>query len=104
MKEQGALDEIAFEQILASAEVFEDFRGQILAGKQKAELRFVQSGIIEESGEHLGRGVIEQSAEVVTRSGARELQFVVELGHATSFPPQAPGSAGQGERRIPRAR
>jgi hypothetical protein len=48
--------------------------------------------------------VIEQSAEVVTRSGARELQFVVELGHATSFPPRVPGSAGRGARRIPRAR
>ncbi len=73
MKEQGALDEIALEQIFARADVFQDFGGKILAGQQQAKLLFIQSGIIEECGEHLGLWVIEQGAEVVTRSGAREL-------------------------------
>ena len=104
MEEQSALDEITLEQIFARADAFENFGGKILARQQQAKLLFIQGGIIEESREDLGRGVKKQGAQVVTRSGARELQFAVELGHAISFPRRAPGSGEQGARRIPQAR
>jgi hypothetical protein len=103
MKEQSALDGIAFQKTFARANVFEHFRGKVLAGKQQAQLRVIQGGIIEERGEHLRRRVIKQGAQVVTRGGTRELQLLLELRHVTSFLPRAAGSGGRGARRIPPA-
>lgn len=103
MKKQRALDGVAFQEIFAGADVFEYFRGKVLAGKKQAKLGVIQGRIIEERGEHLGRRVIKQGAQVITCSGTRDLEFCLVLGHVTSFPRWAPGSGERGAQRIRRA-
>jgi hypothetical protein len=100
MKKQRVLDGVAFQEIFACANVFEYFRGKVLTGKQQAKLGVIQGGIIKKRGQHLGRGVIEQDAQVITCSGTRELQVFLELRHVTSFPRWAAGSGEPGVQRI----
>jgi hypothetical protein len=62
---QSALDWIILEQRLAADDFFEDFGGEIFAGENQAQLRFVEGGIVEQREQHGSVGMVKQHGEVV---------------------------------------
>ena len=60
MEGEGALDAIVFKEVLAACDLFENLDWQILAVEEKAEMCFVQRGIVEHGQENIRAVMVEK--------------------------------------------
>ena len=60
MEGEGALDAIVPEEVLAACDLFENLDWQILAVEEKAELSFVQKGIVQQGHQNIRAVMVEK--------------------------------------------
>jgi hypothetical protein len=91
VKRESALDAIALQEMLASRNLFEKFRAQILTLKEKAKSRVVESRIVQESAEDFERRIVNQSGELLAGGGAGTI--LRSVGHGWALLPSLAAAA-----------